>query len=122
MIVVDSCGWIEYFVDGPLADRYGRFLKKNADLVVPTVTLFEVYKKIKRDVSEESALLAAARMKLAMLAPLTDSIALHAADVGLLYHLPMADAIVYATARLCDAVVATSDTHFRGLEGVSFIE
>ena len=122
MTVVDSCGWIEYFTDGPLAERYRRYLKKNADLVVPTVTLFEVYKKVKREMSEEKALIAVARMKQGKTTPLTETIALHAADLGLLHHLPMADSIVYATARLVEARLVTSDAHFEGLGGVTFIE
>jgi toxin FitB len=122
MTVVDSCGWIEYFTDGPLADRYSHYLKKSVDLVVPTVTLFEVYKKIKREVSEASALLAVARMKQGKTTPLTESVALRAADLGLLHNLPMADSIVYATARLSEAALVTNDAHFKGLAGVTFIE
>jgi predicted nucleic acid-binding protein len=120
--VVDSCGWIEYFTDGALAEAYSRAVKRNADLLVPTVTLFEVYKKIKRDRGEEMALIAVARMKQGRIAPLDEAVALHAADLGLRHALPMADSIVYATARLSGALLVTSDGHFRGLQGVSFIE
>ncbi len=122
MIVVDSCGWIDFFIDGPRAGRYAKHLKTGADLIVPMVTIYEVYKKIKRDSSEESALVAVARMKQGNLVPLNESIALHAADLGLAHGLPMADAIVYATARSAGATVATHDSHFKGLEGVSFVD
>ena len=122
MTVVDSCGWVDFFVDGSRAARYARYLKSGTAVIVPTVTIYEVYKKIKRDSGEENALVAVARMKQGTLAPLSDEIALRAADLGLEHGLPMADAIVYATARLCGAAVATHDPHFKDLEGVTFVE
>lgn len=121
MIVVDSCGWLEFFADGPLADKYYRYLKKAGELIVPTVVLYEVYKKIKREVNEEQALLAVAQMEASTLVPLKEGIALAAADFSLKHDLPMADAIVYATARAENAVLATSDEHFKNLEFVDFI-
>lgn len=122
MILVDSCGWLEYFTDGPLADKYYAYLKKTPELLVPTIVLYEVYKKIKREVNEEQALLAAAQMQSAMVVPLREGLALRAADVSLQFSLPMADAVVYATALSENAKLVSSDEHFKGLEYVVFLE
>ncbi len=122
MILVDSCGWLEYFTDGPLADKYYAYLKKTHEVIIPTIVLYEVYKKIKRETNEEQALLAVAQMQSSKVLPLKESIALLAADMSLQFALPMADAIVYATARSENALLATSDEHFKGLEQVDFIK
>lgn len=122
MILVDSCGWLEYFTDGPLADKYYKFLSKPHEIIVPTIVLYEVYKKIRKETTEENSLLAVAQMKTSNIIPLKENIALSAADLGLQFSLPMADAIVYATARHENAILATGDEHFRGLEAVNFIE
>lgn len=122
MILVDSCGWLEYFSDGPLAGKYCRYLANAHEIIVPTIVLYEVYKKIKRETAEEQALLAVAQMKTSIIVPLKESIALTAADMSLQFSLPMADAIVYATARSENALLVTSDEHIRGLESVKFIE
>ena len=63
MYLVDSCGWLEYFSDGPLAKKYFTYLKKTKEIITPTIVLFEVYKKIKKGRKEESALMAAAMIQ-----------------------------------------------------------
>ncbi len=122
MVVVDSSGWIEYFTDGPLAAAYAKHLKDLSRLATPTIVLYEVYKKIKRERSEEDALSAAAVMNRTTVVPLTESIALLAADLSLKHSLPMADAIVYASANEKQCPVVTSDGHFERLDGVIFIK
>ena len=84
--------------------------------------IYEVYKKIKRDRTEEEALLAVSLMKKTAVTSLEESIALLAADLSLKYHLPMADAMVYATAVENDAQLITSDAHFKDLERVILIK
>ena len=120
-LLVDSSGWIEYFSSGPLAERYGSYLTRPAKLITPTVVVNEVYKKIKRERGEELALRATARLTATEVIPLTESIALLAADVSLQYGLAMADAIVYATARDQDAQVLTSDADLKDLPGVVYL-
>jgi len=120
-LLVDSSGWIEYFSSGPLAERYGSYLTRPAKLITPTVVVYEVYKKIKRERGEELALRATARLTATEVIPLTESIALLAADVSLQYGLAMADAIVYATARDQDAQVLTSDADLKDLPGVVYL-
>ena len=121
MILVDSSGWIEFFTGGANAGRYGSFLEKTSELVTPTVVLYEVYKLVRRERSEEEALLAAAQVQKTRLVPLSDSLALAAADASLEFRLAMADSIVYATARAENAELVTSDADLRGLPGVTYL-
>ena len=122
MLIVDSSGWIEYFTDGPLASSYEKHLKDLSRLATPTIVLYEVYKIIKREGSEENALAAISLMNRTTVIPLTESIALLAADISLQHGLPMADAIVYATAVEMQHSLISSDGHFKNLANVIFIE
>lgn len=121
MKLVDSSGWLEFFTDGPLADAYSRHLNRPADVVTPTLVLYEVYKVIKRQRGEETALTAVGHMGKTGLVPLSDSIALTAADVSLEHHLAMADAVVYATALSERATLITSDADLGKLPGVIYL-
>jgi predicted nucleic acid-binding protein len=118
---VDSSGWIEYFSGGRLAERYGSYLARPAELITPTIVVYEVYKKIKRQRGEELALRVMASLTSTEVIPLTESIALLAADVSLQYGLAMADAIIYATARDQEAEVLTSDADLKDLPGVVYL-
>lgn len=122
MILVDSCGWLEYFTDGTLAPKYYAYLKRTKEIITPTIILYEIYKKIKKERSEEDALLAVAQIQQTEIIPLADSIALAAADLSLEHKIPMADAIIYATARSQGAKIITSDEHFRELENIVFLK
>lgn len=121
MVLIDSSGWIEFFTDGPMSKAYSPYMKKPAAIVTPTIVLYEVYKKIKRERSEEQALMAVSFMNRTSVIDLSESIALFAADLSMQYSLPMADAIVYATALENNCNVVTGDAHFRELERVTFI-
>lgn len=121
MILVDSSGWIEFFTGGGNAAKYGSYLETAVNVVTPTIVLYEVYRLVKRERTEEEALLAAAQMQKTRVVPLSDSLALTAADVSLEFRLAMADSIVYATARAEDAELVTSDGDLQGLPGVTFL-
>ena len=121
MIVVDSSGWIEFFTGGKNAERYGGYLEDSVKVATPTIVLYEVYKLTKRERTEEDALLAAAQMQKTRIVPLSESLALAAADVALEFRLAMADAIVYATALSERAELVTSDADMNGLPGVTYI-
>ncbi|MEA2344550.1 MAG: hypothetical protein QOF63_2719 [Thermoanaerobaculia bacterium] len=121
MIVIDSSGWLEFLTDGPAADEYAKYLRKTADVVTPTIVIYEVYKRAKRVLGEEEAIDAVAAMQKTQVMPLTDELALIAADLSLLHKLPMADAIVLATAQAHDADVVTSDADFKDLPRVIYI-
>jgi len=121
-VVLDSSGWIEFFTGGPLAERYAAYLLPRYQLITPTIVLYEVYKKIKRERGEETALLFAGRLNSTHVVPLTESIALLAADVSLREGLAMADAIVYATAKDQNAEVVTGDADLKDLPGVVYVK
>ena len=119
---MDSSGWIEFFTGGPLAERYAAYFAPRYDRITPTIVLYEVYKKIKREKGEETALLFSGQLSASPIIQLTESIAYLAADLSLLHGLAMADAIVYATARDQDAHVVTGDADLKDLPGVIYIK
>jgi predicted nucleic acid-binding protein len=121
LIVVDSSGWLEFLTDGVLADDYSRHLSEPAAVLTPTIVIYEVYKHAKRLLAEEDAIDAVAAMQKTRVVPLTDELALLAADLSLAHRLPMADAIVLATAQAHGAEVVTSDADFAGVPGVTYI-
>ena len=120
-VLLDSIGWIEFFTGGPLADRYATYVTPLYAIVTPTIVLYEVYKKIKRERGEEMALLFSGRLHATEVVQLTESIAYLAADASLRHGLAMADAIVYATGRDQNAEVVTSDADLKDLPGVVYI-
>ena len=122
MILVDSFGWIEYLAEGQLVERYEEYLANLAEVVTPTIVLYEVYKRLRRERKEEEVLLVIAQIMKTKVVPLSEEIALSAVEIGLKHTLPMADAIVYATAMKENCPVVTSDPHFKGLEEVIYLE
>jgi len=121
MTLVDSVGWIEFFTEGPLAAEYARYLQKPSEVIVPTIVIYEVYKKIKAERNEASALVAVGTMQNAQIVPLTEELSLSAADVSLSHKLAMADAIVYASAIQQNAKLVTSDKDLKGLPSVTYV-
>ena len=121
MILVDSSGWIDFFTAGPNAERYASYLQDSSQIVTPTIVLYEVYKIIKRERTEEEAFVATAQLQKTRVVPLSDSLALTAADVSLEFRLAMADSIVYATALSEKARIVTSDKDLGALPGVTFL-
>jgi len=119
---MDSSGWIEFFTGGPLAERYAVYFAPRYDRITPTIVMYEVYKKIKREKGEETALLFSGQLSASPIIQLTESIAYLAADMSLRHGLAMADAIVYATARDQDAQVITGDADLKDLPGVIYIK
>ena len=121
MIVVDSSGWLQFLTDGPLAEQYASRLRLAASVITPTIIMYEVYKHSKRLRGEDGALDAVAAMQKTRVVELNDELALIAADLSIELKLPMADAIILATARLYEAEVVTSDADFDGVPGVTYI-
>jgi len=123
LISVDSYGWIERFTDGPKADLYDAVIEKAApaEIVTSAMVLYEVYRKIKQAVNEQSALEAVAAIGQTFVVPVDQSISLEAADYSLMFGLHMADAVVYATARHYGAELYTGDEDLKGVKGVVFI-
>ena len=120
MNIVDSSGWLEYFADGPNADRFAAPLGNAAELLVPSISLYEVFKVVCRQRGEDAALQAVAMMQQGRVIELSSSIALLAAKLSLDVKIPMADSIILATAQIHDAVLWTQDDDFAGLSGVRY--
>ena len=122
MNLVDSCGWLEYFADAPNADFFAPAIEDTANLLIPTICLLEVYRRILVQRGEEDAQKAVNAMKVGLVAPLDEDIAILAAAIGKDVKLPLADSVILATARANNAVVWTQDADFKGLDNVRFIE
>ena len=120
MNVVDSSAWLEYFANGPNASFFAAAIEATEDLVVPTITVLEVFKRVHQQRGEGPALQAAALMQQGQVVDLTSALALAAATLGLEHKLPLADSVVLATARLHEATLWTQDADFDGLPGVRF--
>jgi predicted nucleic acid-binding protein len=120
--LVDSSGWLEYFADGKNAKFYIQAIENTEELIVSTINLYELYKKVLIERGENSALQAVALMQQAKVVSVTSSIAIMAAKLSCELKIPMADSLIYATARMYDAVVWTQDSDFKDLEKVNFIE
>ena len=122
MNVVDSSGLIEYFSKGKNADVFITPIRDLEHLVVPTICIYEVFKRLLTDRDEDSALLAVGIMSHGHEIYLDRNIALEAARISHELHLAMADSIILATAYTNNATLWTQDAHFKGIEGVKYIE
>ena len=119
--VVDSSGWIEVFTNGPLTDRFLAVLETEASLVVPAISILEVFKWVLREHSEAQAIQAAAVMQRGMVVDLDSRLAIAAAQLSHTLRLPMADRIILATARAHKARLYTMDADFKDLHDVELI-
>ncbi len=117
----NSSGWLEFFADGPNAPFFAPAIQKPADLLVPTISIYEVFKRILQQKDESDALRAIAAMHQATVAPLDEATALGAARLSVDAKLPMADSIMLATARAAGAVFWTQDKDFKDIEGVRYV-
>ncbi|MDE2652822.1 MAG: type II toxin-antitoxin system VapC family toxin [Gemmatimonadetes bacterium] len=120
MNVVDSSAWLEYFADGPNAGEFADVIADVEELVVPAVTLFEVFKRIRAQRDLASALYAVAQMRRGRVVDLDADLAVAAAELSAETGLPMADSIILATARAEEATLWTLDKGFQGMEGVEY--
>lgn len=122
MNVVDSCGWLEYFADGPNADFFAPAIETIDELLVPTLSLFEVFKRILQQRSEADALRAIALMRQGRIIELTDTLALGAARLSHELKLPLADSIILYSARQHGARFWTQGAHFAAIgDGVCYV-
>ena len=118
--MVDSSGWLEYFADGPAAGFFAAAIEDVDALVVPTISLYEVFKRIVQQRDDGAALHAIALMQQGTVVDLTAPLALSAATLGAKLKLPLADSVMYATARAHDATLWTQDADFEGLPHVRY--
>jgi len=121
MNLVDSCGWLEYFSEGSNADFYADAIEHLEALIVPSICLLEVFKKVLNDRGEDAAIEAVALMNQGRVVDLDASIAISAAKIGADRGLPLADSVILATAKSIGALIWTQDSDFEGIEGVKYI-
>ena len=122
MNIIDSSGWLEYFSDGPNAKHYLPPLNDTSSLIVPVITIYEVFKVVLRESAENEALQAVAAMQKGKIIDLDAKLAMNASKLSLQYNLPMADSIILATTRAYDATLWTQDADFEDIGGVQYIE
>jgi predicted nucleic acid-binding protein len=122
MNVIDSSLWLEYFADTEAGNAVSEIIENTDELIVPTITLYEVFKKLLFERNEDDALFAIAHMRQGKIIELTDELSLFAAKIGKDFKLPMADSIIYATNVSFNCVLWTQDKHFMGLESVNYLE
>lgn len=122
MNVVDSSGWLEYFGEGKNASFFARPIQDIENLIVPTICIYEVFKRLILLRGKEEALQAVGVMSLGQLIELNRQIAMNAAKISLDFKLALADSIIFATTRANDAVLWTQDEHFKDLDGVKYIK
>ncbi len=120
MNVVDSSGWLAYFADEPEAKYFQKQLCATSTLIVPTISIYEVFKVLLRETTENEALQAVAAMQKGMVIDLTTPLVMTASKLSMAYSLPMANSIILATARRYNATVWTMDSDFKGIKGVRY--
>ncbi len=122
MNLVDSSGWLEYLADDPHAGFFARALEATDRLLVPTICIAEVFKRVLRQQGEHAALQAAALMGQGRIIDLDFPLALAAAKTGHECKLPLADSVILATARAHRATLWTQDADFEGFDGVRLVK
>ncbi len=122
MNIVDSCGWLEYFADGSNANFFTSPIEDTENLIVPTICIFEVFKRVYQQRGENAALQAVALMHQGKIMALDDICALFAAKCSIDYNIPMADSIILAVAQSKKATIWTQDIDFKNIDGVKYIK
>lgn len=120
MNVVDTSGWLEYFSDGLNADKFHAPLQNSSSLIVPVITIYEVFKIVLRESSENDAIQAIAAMEKGQVIELTTSIAMAASKLSIKYSLHMADSLILSTAQLHGCTIWTQDSDFKDIPDVKF--
>ena len=122
MNVVDSSGWLEYFAEGNNASFFAPAIEKVDQLLVPTICIYEVFKRMSSLLDEQEALRAVGVMSLGQIIELNRQLSLNAAKISREFKLALADSVILATARANNAILWTQDEHFKGLDDVKYIE
>lgn len=112
--------WLEYFAAGSLAGKVAAAIENVEQLLVPTIVLVEVTRRVMQQRDEDAALQVAAVLNQGHVVALNSTRALSAAHIGVTYKLRLADSIIYATAKEFDATIWTFDADFAGLPRVKY--
>lgn len=116
--LVDSSGWLEYLTEDSKAAAFGPYLEGEASVIVPSLVLYEVYRHLAKQRGRTVADRFVSQVLHRRVVPLDETIALAAANASLDHRLSATEAVIYATARVCQAELVTANTHFRGLPGI----
>ena len=122
MNLVDTCGWLEYLAGSENAKNFEKEILDTKNLVVPSIVIYEVFKKVTLEFNEDTALEVIAELKQGKVIEINETISIYAAKLSIEKKLPMADALIYATGLLNGATIYTQDNHFEGLAGVSYFK
>jgi predicted nucleic acid-binding protein len=122
MNIIDSSLWLEYFAGTEAGNIVSEVIENTNSLIVPTITIYEVFKKLLFERNEDDAIFAVAYMRQGKIIELDVELSLFAAKIGKDYKLPMADSIIYATNLNFNGILWTQDKHFMGLESVNYFE
>ena len=121
MNIVDSSCWLEYLAGSKIGEEVSPVIQDIGQLLIPAITIYEVFKKILIELDEDKALFATAHMKQGKVVDVDSDLAIFAAQTGKEFNLAMADSLIYATARKYRAKLYTSDKHFKDLDMVEYI-
>jgi predicted nucleic acid-binding protein len=122
MNLVDSSGWLEYFADGRNAEFFAKVIEETENVIVSTINIYEVFRRVLQQRGEDAALQAVALMHQGSVVDVTSPIAMEAVKLSTELKIPMADSMILATARACGAIMWTQDAHFEGLPDTKFIK
>jgi len=121
MNIVDSSCWLEYLMDTATGKAIASIIENPDELIVPTITLYEVYKKLLAEKGEEYALNVISYMQTGTVIELNAGLSLSAAQISRKHKLPMADSIIYATSLQYSAVLFTCDKHFKDIQDIRYL-
>ncbi|MDR1147712.1 MAG: type II toxin-antitoxin system VapC family toxin [Spirochaetaceae bacterium] len=122
MNIIDSSFWLEYFAGTDSGNIVSAIIEITNDILIPAITLYEVFKKLLLETTEDDALFCIAHMKQGKIVNLNDELSLLASKLSIEFKLPMADSIIYATNLKYNCVLWTQDRHFSGLDFVRYFE
>ena len=122
MNIVDSSCWLEYFAGTGVGEQISSVIEDFVNLIVPSITIYEVFKKLLVELDEDRAIFAVAHMKQGKVISLDSDMAIYSAKIGREYKLAMADSIIYATNKKFNAILWTQDKHFKALDSVQYFE
>ena len=120
MNLVDSIAWLEYFANGPNASFFAKPIEQVDLLIVPSLSLYEVFRRVLQQRGQDEGLQAIAVMQQGTVVDLDKEIALSAAKLSIESKLPLADSVILATARAFGATLWTQDADFAGISGVRY--
>ena len=120
MNLVDTSGWLEYLADTKNAKNFAEAIENTDELIVSSINIYETYKKVLKEKDEDAAIQIIGLMKQSKVFDVTSTIAVQAAKLSYEKDIPMADSIIYITAKENDAIVWTQDADLKGLEGVKY--